>query len=122
MSFKDKVYLSQAQLETLANGGSVSGYTGDENTLYLVPKTSNWTALDSSDIGTVTTGEIVSGVFYRNNIVISADLTGVKAVQVAMSNGAVYPAINNNGTALVIFSGSDFETGGYTVSNVYVSK
>ena len=41
-NYNDKVYLSQAQLETLANGGSVTGggvtYTGDENVVYLVPK------------------------------------------------------------------------------------
>lgn len=40
MSNKDKIYLSQAQLETLASGGTVSGYTGNEDTLYLVPQTS----------------------------------------------------------------------------------
>ena len=122
----DKIYLSQAQLETLADGGSITGggvtYTGDENVVYLVPKAPIWTALDSSDIGAVSSGVVVADVFYRNNIAITGGLTGAKAVSVTMSNGATYPAINNGDTQLVIFSGSNFETNNYTVTAVYVSK
>lgn len=125
-NYRDKIYLTQAQLDTLAGGGSLSDgtntYTGDENVVYLVPKEPVWASLDSSNIGAITSSEIVSGAFYRNNIAISDGLANVKAAVVKMSNNATYPAIINGTTQLVIFNATDFSANSITVTAVYVSK
>lgn len=64
----------------------------------------------TTNLGTITTATIVSNSFYRNNISVSGGISVGDIVFVQMSNGAVYPAINNNATQLVIFNGSDLSS------------
>ena len=65
-NYKDKMYLSSAQLATLANGGSLSDgintYTGDENVVYLVPKAIVIPAAPTTDGTYVLKAVVSSGV------------------------------------------------------------
>ena len=74
MANYDKIYLTQAQLETLANGGSITGgsvtYTGDENVVYMVPPTAV-TDLTS----TTQTVSLVSKTRYNYGTLTSLALT-----------------------------------------------
>lgn len=74
--------------------------------------------LSSSNIGAITTSTITTG-WYSNKIAISGGLNSAIDVRVKMSNGAIYPAVNNNGTELVIFNGVDFTANNITVTAVY---
>ena len=74
--------------------------------------------LDSANIGEITTTTITTG-FYKNSIAITSGLSTAIDVRVQMSNGAIYPAILNGATELVIFNGTNFQTAGTTVVKVY---
>lgn len=71
----------------------------------------------TTNLGTITTATIVSNSFYRNNIAVSGGISVGDIVFVQMSNGAVYPTINNNATQLVIFNGSDLSS--LTITNAW---
>lgn len=73
--------------------------------------------IDLTNFGTITTTTIVSGSFFRNNIAVSGGVSVGDTVFVQMSNGAVYPTINNNATQLVIFNGSDLHS--LTITKVW---
>lgn len=77
-----------------------------------------YATLATANIGAVTSTQV--GSMYRNNIAISGTtLNTAIDVRVKMSNGAVYPVINNGGSELVIFNGVDFVANSITVTTVY---
>ena len=75
------------------------------------------TEIDTTNFGTITSTAIVANAFYRNNIAVSGGVNATDIIFVQMSNNAVYPAINNNTTQLVIYSGSDLSS--LTITKVW---
>ena len=74
--------------------------------------------LESTYIGAITSSEIVSGEFYKNNIAYSGGLTNAKYVVAHMSNGILYPMILTS-TLLVVYSGTNWQSSSLTVSKIY---
>lgn len=113
-NLKAKVEVSPESPET--DGYYVLKRDGGENSYYDLSSylTDNNYAkkeeISTTNLGTITTATIVSNSFYHNNIAVSAGVSVGDIVFVQMSNGAVYPTINNNATQLVIFDGSDLSS------------
>lgn len=103
-------------------GSTLIRFNNDDASVYLkevsVVGSAQYATLPTANIGAVTSTAV--GSMYRNNIAISGTtLNTAIDVRVKMSNGAVYPAINNAGSELVIFNGVDFVANSITVTTVY---
>ena len=77
--------------------------------------------LSSANIGSITSSEIVSGEFYKNNIAYSGGLTNAKYVIAVMSNGILYPMIITS-TLLVVYSGTSWQASNLTVAKIYYKE
>ena len=111
----------KAKVEVAPESPEADGYyvlkrNNEENVYYGLSSyltTNNYTQKTEvalTSVGTITSTAIVSGAFFRNNIAVSGGISQGDIVFVQMSNNAVYPAINNNATQLVIFNGSDLSS------------
>lgn len=108
-------------IDDMYNRSKDGGSDADANN-FVVQRELEFKELDSANIGAITSSEIVSGAFYRNNIAITSGLANAKYVSVKMSNNVIYPCFINAGTQLVVYSGSNWETGSLTVSKVYYKE
>ena len=75
--------------------------------------------IDVSNLGTIASSTIATG-FYKNTIAYTDGIGNEDCIFVKMSNGAVYPMINDSANSqLVVFNGIDFENTPLTISKCW---
>lgn len=107
-------------IDDMYNRSKDGGEDADANN-FVVKSELAFKELSADYIGEITSTQIVSGAFYKNEIAISAGLTNAKYVAALMSNGNLYPMAKTS-SSIVCFNGINFQTGSVTVSKIYYKE